>query len=204
MRTTCVLFAVLLLCLVTRSIAEGVEDPVAARLLQEAQTTLGELEAAYGRFDSQAWDQFVQAGATLGYQYDGLDVTPVDEPDTFATGSRPLSIPLQVRGQMIGALDVWSHEQELSEDEAAFLNSLEWDRDLKDQNVIVEKTADYSSGRGVDEGSVVYRITLRNPAGSLTLYLKGFGKGMKGAGMAGESRRDFTSLFIINWPDFWA
>jgi GAF domain-containing protein/HAMP domain-containing protein len=96
-----------------------------ARLLQEVQSNLQELEAAYGRYDLQAWERFVQTRDIIGYRYDGLVTAPISRQDAELqlppSESRPLSIPLQVRGHVIGSLDAWPEQEELSDDEIYLL-----------------------------------------------------------------------------------
>ena len=101
-----------------------------ARLLQETQESLSELERTYGRADYTAWDRLLQSLSTIGYQYDGMNVSPVAESEGAteiinmegeSTGdvqsprnAQPLSLPLRVRGGIIGTLDVWPQGDQLS------------------------------------------------------------------------------------------
>jgi GAF domain-containing protein/HAMP domain-containing protein len=96
-----------------------------ARLLQEVQSNLSELETAYGRYDLQAWERFTQAREIIGYRFDGTQTTPLTRQEAAtqeqSPGARPLSIPLQVRGHVIGSLDAWPERGELSDDEIYLL-----------------------------------------------------------------------------------
>jgi len=96
-----------------------------ARLLQEVQSNLEEIETAYGRYDIQAWDRFIQTRDVIGYGYDGLETSPILRQDAEfeeqSSDLKPLSIPLQVRGHVIGSLDAWPDRDELSDDEIYLL-----------------------------------------------------------------------------------
>lgn len=107
------------------------------RLIQEYQSNLRELEVAYGSYDRRAWDQFLRARPITGYEFDGLTATPLvaeqkqepmpaNPPSTpgFEPAPGPLSVPLRVRGEIIGRLDVWPQEQELTEAEVYLLATI--------------------------------------------------------------------------------
>jgi transcriptional regulator with GAF, ATPase, and Fis domain len=100
-----------------------------ALLLQEARQHLSELETAYGRFDRQGWQRYIQTNAIGGYQYDGMATQPIysDEgslQDIGANGEGAVSIPLKVRDQMIGTIDIWPREGALSDEENYLLTNL--------------------------------------------------------------------------------
>ena len=92
-----------------------------AHLLQESQESLKELETTYGRINRQAWERFISGSRVVGYVFDGVSANPIlrdqEKPEKGsrgATGS-PFSIPLRVRGELIGTLDVWSQDADLSD-----------------------------------------------------------------------------------------
>jgi nitrate/nitrite-specific signal transduction histidine kinase len=104
-----------------------------ARLLSELQSNLRELETAYGLHDRQAWERFAGAREVIGYKYDGIETIPVqDAPgadqglsyQSISSDARPLAIPLQVRGQIIGSLDAWAQDRQLSDDEIYLLTMI--------------------------------------------------------------------------------
>ena len=105
-----------------------------ARLLQEGQESLRELEATYGQINRQAWERFTQSSRVVGYEYDGVSTKPIlrelEMPVQVTTaepgqmGGSPLSIPLRVRGDVIGTLDVWSQESELSDADVYLLATI--------------------------------------------------------------------------------
>jgi GAF domain-containing protein len=114
-----------------------------ARLLQEIQGNLRELETAYGSYDRQAWDQFLRTRSITGYEYDGLNARPIMVEQGLSSlrqkeqipakvlpasnlkvAPEPLSVPLRVRGEIIGTLDVWPQEEELTEAEVYLLATI--------------------------------------------------------------------------------
>lgn len=97
-----------------------------ARLLEEVQQNLAELQIAYGQVDRQTWERFIQGASLVGFQYDGVSMEPLYPQSQPAgeTGAAPLRMPLQVRGSDIGALEVWSQEGQLSENETALLQTI--------------------------------------------------------------------------------
>jgi GAF domain-containing protein len=103
------------------------------QLLQEVQDNLSELEAAYGRFGRQAWQRCAQTSPVIGYEFNRVGVTPILREEKGATNARqtgsgplqrPASIPLKLRGETIGTLEIWPQEGELSEEDFALLTNL--------------------------------------------------------------------------------
>jgi hypothetical protein len=76
--------------------------------------------------DRQTWERFIQGASLVGFQYDGVSMEPLYPQSQPAgeTGAAPLRMPLQVRGSDIGALEVWSQEGQLSENETALLQTI--------------------------------------------------------------------------------
>jgi GAF domain-containing protein len=110
-------------------IAIAVEN---ARLFQESQMTLSEMEKIQTSYTQEAWDSLRQASPALGYQYDLTGVKPIQgersnngggHPESSET-QKPVSIPLQVRGKVIGTLDVWPEEDELSPEKLNLLQAV--------------------------------------------------------------------------------
>jgi hypothetical protein len=100
-----------------------------ARLLQESQENLKELETTYGRINRQAWERFVSNSRVVGFEFDGVNTHPIlhDQvkpvKDSQGAGS-PFSIPLRVRGEVIGTLDVWSQDADLSDADVYLLATI--------------------------------------------------------------------------------
>lgn len=103
-----------------------------ARLLQESQESLKELETTYGQINRQAWERFTRGSRVVGYEFDGVSANPIFR-DAPAQSSKlpaslenasPFSIPLRVRGEVIGTLDVWSQDAELSDADVYLLATI--------------------------------------------------------------------------------
>jgi hypothetical protein len=80
--------------------------------------------------------RFLQAAPVQGYDYDGVDLRPVagrvaNPTDTTGRNDiptddegEPVRVPLRVRGEEIGALEVWPRDGSLSEAETYLLTAL--------------------------------------------------------------------------------
>lgn len=114
-----------------------------ARLFGQAQNALAESQATFERYVSQEWSNFAQQVRHSGFVFDGKQVTPLDPaakrdpmrslPQTGSLSlekrgpSASVSIPIKLRGQTIGVLDVrskrgsrdWTREEMLLLEAAA-------------------------------------------------------------------------------------
>jgi GAF domain-containing protein len=95
-----------------------------ARLFEQTQASLREVEALYGDYSKEAWGALTRAGRVHGYTYDRVSVSPVaaDRPAEVQQALREghvvavgggdgrdeatLAIPISVRGKVIGVLDI--------------------------------------------------------------------------------------------------
>jgi GAF domain-containing protein len=91
------------------------------RLYKESQDNLHQLEAYYGRYSQEAWQRLGYFSSLIGYQYDRSGVKPIkqeEDVDTVTDEQTPstqmISYPLQVRGQVIGNLDIWPNKEDWS------------------------------------------------------------------------------------------
>jgi GAF domain-containing protein len=75
-----------------------------ARLLEETENRLREIETVLGRQIRKGWGQEAVKRPRWGYFYDGADVGRLAERTTKVTPQ--LTVPLQVRGQKIGNLNL--------------------------------------------------------------------------------------------------
>ncbi|MBI3312831.1 MAG: methyltransferase domain-containing protein [Candidatus Omnitrophica bacterium] len=67
----------------------------------------------------------------------------------------------------------------LTPEERQMLASLDSDDSLVEQGVTLTALKDFSSGRGLDPGEMVWRLTLSKDGRSIPIFLKGVGKGIK-------------------------
>jgi len=97
-----------------------------ARLFGEAQKALSEAQATYEKYVRQSWNSFVQQSRHNGYVFNGKQVQPLEgqlkrdyvKPN-LQTGSLSLekvsetiAVPIKLRGQTIGFLDIRSRKGE--------------------------------------------------------------------------------------------
>ncbi len=113
-----------------------------AKLIQQSQENIRELEAAYSRINKQDWVQFIRRSDVVGYSFDGLEIRPIMrenlsfdgcEPDTSANETvestadfkvGAVHIPLQIRGELIGNLELWTQDEEFTEDDFIVLDTI--------------------------------------------------------------------------------
>ncbi len=99
-----------------------------ARLIADLQKNLTEMQQAYGQVEREAWLRFIQTTPTLGYTYDGVEVRPLQANESLPAEAneqrKPFSVPLRVRNEVIGSLDIWPQEDEPSEAEVYLLASI--------------------------------------------------------------------------------
>jgi GAF domain-containing protein/HAMP domain-containing protein len=112
-----------------------------ARLLGQVEQNLAELERSYGQYTEESWKTFSRARpAAVGYRYDNLRVEPVSEISPEARrameqgrtvqssdGSkksglhRTAAIPIRLRGQTIGVVNVRFQTDEAPEETVLML-----------------------------------------------------------------------------------
>jgi GAF domain-containing protein len=81
-----------------------------AHLFEEVQESLQHLQMLYGRYSQEAWQQLEKTSSITGYRYDSAGIAPVDTQEE-PNDPTQISIPLTVRGQQIGFLEVWLEEE---------------------------------------------------------------------------------------------
>ena len=102
-----------------------------ARLLEEAQENLQQLQALYGLYNKEAWHRLESANNVIGFQYDSAGITPIlkstaihSEGSSPALNSPEISMPLEVRGQVIGTLDIWHEPDAWTEEETTIVKAV--------------------------------------------------------------------------------
>lgn len=83
----------------------------------------------------------------------------------------------------------------LSEPVRTILESLNPNLSITQQGFALEDIHDFSSGRGLDEGSIVNQISLRLKNETIRVFLKGFGTGRKGRGKKEERQSELFETF---------
>ena len=81
-----------------------------ARLIQQLNRTIAELEHASGQYTQQSWKSYVASSLAtrkmLGYVYNDQGLQEADNLASGAAGNDSLHIPLRVRQQIIGGIDL--------------------------------------------------------------------------------------------------
>jgi GAF domain-containing protein len=125
-----------LLAILTDQVAIAIEN---ARLFGEAQKALNESREMFTKYTKQEWTNFVRHVKQTGFIFDGKQVAPLDNnvqrestKVVIQTGSLSLekesasiAIPIKLRGQTIGVLDVRSKkgERQWKQDEITLLQA---------------------------------------------------------------------------------
>lgn len=100
-----------------------------AHLFEESQQALEEAHRAYGEISRQAWREFLHSGAPLSYRYDHHTITPIEvssQDRSYKPGDSTLSLPIPVRDQVVGAINLTKEdlEQGWTEEEIALLETI--------------------------------------------------------------------------------
>ena len=85
-----------------------------ARLLEESQRALRELERLYGERVREAWQRWT-GQRPMAYRYTGAGVEPLPDPDRLTIGGtdgRRLTIPIRLWGQTIGSISLRRTEEQ--------------------------------------------------------------------------------------------
>jgi hypothetical protein len=80
-----------------------------ARLFSQTRQALAESQAIYEQYVKQDWARFARAVKHSGYAYDGIKSTPLDN-EPPAPPSRALTVPIRIRGLIIGNVSVQSND----------------------------------------------------------------------------------------------
>ena len=145
-----------------------------ARLFGEAQKALAESQSTYEKYVRQSWSSFVQQARHTGFTFDGKQVTPIDAqtgreymnalPQTgrLSIGkiSSEVAIPIRLRGQTIGVIDVRSKkgEREWTRDEITLLEAAAERAALALENARLVESAQRRAARERAIGDISTRI----------------------------------------------
>lgn len=111
--------SILVLQVMADQLATAIENTF---LLQELQEKLHELESISGDLVRSTWKKHKDSSAVIGYEYDGLILKPISKSqpknnNVEVDSQAPLYLPLKIREQSIGCLEIWPDQENLSPDE---------------------------------------------------------------------------------------
>ena len=145
-----------------------------ARLFGEAKKALGESQAMFEKYTQQEWSNFARQVKPNGFVFDGKQVLPLDnnprrEPikAVIQTGSLSLekasatiAIPIKLRGQTVGVLDVRSKkgQRHWKPDEIAMLEAAAERAALALENARLVESAQRRAARERAIGDISTRI----------------------------------------------
>ena len=152
-------------------IAMAIEN---ARLFGEARTALHESKALFEKYTRQEWQNFARQTRQTGYLFDGKQVSPLERDITsestrsaIQTGrlnlekeSASIAIPIRLRGQTIGVLDVHSKRgaRTWKQDEIAMLEAAAERAALALENARLVESAQRRAARERAIGDISARI----------------------------------------------
>lgn len=145
-----------------------------ARLFGQAQKALSDAQATYEKYVQQSWKSFVQQARHTGFIFDGKQVMPFDSQSkrdyvkpAIQTGSLSLekssetiAVPIKLRGQTIGFLDIRSKKGERmwTRDELTLLEAAAERAALALENARLVETAQRRAARERAIGDISSKI----------------------------------------------
>jgi GAF domain-containing protein len=125
-----------------------------ARLLEEAQKRLQEVDVLLGRHGREGWRRLAAERPRWGYAYDGVDIVSPDPDRATETDTEPqLTVPLQVRGAAIGHLDLDLADQPITPDATALAQAVAEQASLALENARLFQAAQ----RSLRQAEALYR-----------------------------------------------
>jgi hypothetical protein len=124
--------------------------------------TLSELQDTYSRFTGQDWEKFSSDIQTTGFRYSGLEVEPVYEIESTSTDSETIQVPIKLRGQVLGHLNVKpkSPDQQWGEDESILVQAAADRVALALENARLLHNAQKSAAKEHKIGEITNKISL--------------------------------------------
>jgi GAF domain-containing protein len=145
-----------------------------ARLFGEARNALAESKSVFEKYTRQDWSNFVNQVKLTGFVFDGKQVAPLDNQTkrehiktAIKTGSLSLerasatvAVPIKLRGQTIGVLDVRSKKgaREWTQDEITLLEAAAERAALALENARLVESAQRRASRERAIGEISARI----------------------------------------------
>lgn len=149
-----------------------------ARLFSESQHALSESQITIEKYVKQAWDSFTQQADYTGFLFDGKQVLPMErgtrrDPIKAATktgrlsvekASSTIAVPIKLRGQLIGVLDVRSKngQRQWTKDEISLLEAAAERAALALENARLVESAQRRAARERIIGEISTRIGAAN------------------------------------------
>jgi GAF domain-containing protein len=160
-----------LLATLTDQVAIAIEN---ANLLSEARKALSESRAMFDKYAQQEWSNFARQAKQTGFIFDGKQIVPFDSHPkhdtikkviqtgslTLEKSSSSIAIPLRLRGQTIGVLDIRSKkgEREWTQDEITLLEAAAERAALALENARLVESAQRRAARERAIGDIATRI----------------------------------------------
>src|SRR5215207_1269318 len=145
-----------------------------ARLFSEAKKALSESQILFEKYTQQEWSNFTRQAKTTGFIFDGKQVVPLDNSAkrdpvkaVIQTGSLSLdkasvtiAIPIKLRGQTIGVLDIRSKngQRQWKQDEITMLEAAAERAALALENARLIETAQRRAARERAIGDISSKI----------------------------------------------
>jgi GAF domain-containing protein len=145
-----------------------------ARLFSESQKSLLESQSTFDKYVKQEWSSYARQAKQTGFVFDGKQVLPLDEikqrqqiKNIAQTGqlslektSSTIAIPIKLRGQTIGMLDVRSQkgQREWTQDEITLLEAAAERAALALENARLVESAQRRASRERTIGEISSKI----------------------------------------------
>lgn len=139
-----------------------------ARLFGASRSALSESQVTIEKFVKQAWGSFAQQAEHSGFVFNGKQVVPLEKgarreqvKTTLQTGaSATITVPMKLRGQIIGVLDVRSQkgQREWTQDELTMLEAAAERAALALDNARLVETAQRRAARERAIGEISTKI----------------------------------------------
>jgi len=151
-------------------IAVAIEN---ARLNAESQTALAESRSSFESYVKREWNSFAQHARHIGFVYDGKQIIPLDKSvkrEQIPTNQDPakinpdksstISLPIKLRGQTIGVMDVRSKtgDREWTRSEISLLEAAVERAGLALENARLVESAQRRASRERSIGEISARI----------------------------------------------
>lgn len=169
-----------------------------ARLFSESHAALAETGKAFERYIKQEWGSFAGQAKSIGYLFDGnrtIQIQPKGQPDKYKalaqTGrlslekvSSEITIPLRLRGQTVGFLEVSSKKgsRQWTRDEITLLESAAERAALALENARLVESAQRRASRERAIGEISSRIgVVTNIDSIMQMAVEELGRKISGA-----------------------